>query len=68
MSDDEKYPIGTRLLFRGYGDGCYGTVIPNFKLPGDICVQWDNQYNTISSYCPDWLEEHCEIVPPETKA
>ena len=67
---DEKYPVGTRLFFKrskDFGDNLiYGTVIPNFKLPGDICVRWDNDA-PVSSYDPEFLDEYCEIViPPET--
>jgi hypothetical protein len=54
----EKYKIGTRLLFRG--TDVKGTVIPNFKLPGDVCVRWDGDRG-VSSYDPEFLDEHCEI-------
>ena len=66
--NDEKYPVGTRLFFKrskDFGEKLiYGTVIPNFKLPGDICIRWDNDNQTVSSYDPEFLEEYCEIVVP----
>lgn len=66
---DEKYPVGARLLFKrskDYGDKLvYGTVVPNFKLPGDICVRWDNN-TPVSSYDQEFLDEYCEVVKPET--
>lgn len=73
MSSD-KYPVGARLLFKNskdYGEKLiYGTVVPNFKLPGDICVRWDNLsmvlIPAISSYDPEFLDEYCEVVPAET--
>ena len=60
---DEKYPVGTRILFKR--SNILGKVVPNFKFAGDICVRWDNEQ--VSSYDPEFLDEHCEIVPqPET--
>jgi hypothetical protein len=54
----DKYPVGTRILFKSAN--ILGTVIPNFKLPGDICIRWDNDRG-VSSYDPEFLDEHCEI-------
>lgn len=63
---DERYPVGTRLFFKNskaFGEMLiYGTVVPNFKLPGDVCIRWDNSEKTVSSYDPEFLDEYCEIV------
>lgn len=40
-----------------------GIVIENFKLPGDICVEWETGLKT--SYDVDWLDEFARIVDPE---
>lgn len=57
----EKYPVGQRLCcddedaqftFRG-------AVVENRKLPGDICVLWDD--GTFSSYDEKWLDEHAYL-------
>lgn len=58
---NQKYKVGQRLL-------CYfihGTVVPNCKLPGDICVKWDN--GEFSSYDEEWLDEHAVLVGVEPK-
>ncbi len=47
-----KYQVGQTLLHTG--SGIYGTVVSNYKLPGDICVDWDNGLQ--SSYDADFLD------------
>ena len=50
-----KYEVGTKLVC----NEVKGTVIPNFKLPGDICVEWETGEK--SSYDEDWLDENSKI-------
>lgn len=52
---DTKYQVGTIIECNGIA----GTVIPNFKLPGDICVEWEN--GLISSYDTEWLDEYTKV-------
>lgn len=55
-----KYQQGTKLIYRcGDGDTIRGIVVENSKLPGDICVEWEN--GQFSSYDEDWLDENAEI-------
>lgn len=54
----EKYPVGQRVCCPDH-EAQYtfsGTVVENRKLPGDICVQWDEGF--FSSYNEQWLNEH----------
>lgn len=37
-----------------------GVVIPNVKLPGDICVQWEN--GQMISYDQETAEAFLEII------
>lgn len=52
------YPVGTRLCFKG--TTIHGTVVPNTKLRGDVCVQWEN--GEFSSYDGWFLDENVDIV------
>jgi len=58
-----KYTTGTKLIYRGEEDGIpnvfHGVVVDNYKLPGDICVNWESGVS--SSYDKDWLDWHTEI-------
>ena len=51
-----KYSEGTILEC----NGITGEVISNTKLPGDICVKWNN--GLMSSYDPEWLDEFTEVT------
>lgn len=53
-----KYIVGTKLIHNE--SGIAGVVIENFKLPGDICVEWETGLK--SSYDLDFLEEISSIV------
>lgn len=46
-----KYPIGTKLIF----EDIKGVVVENFKLPGDICIEWET--GQIISYGHEWLDK-----------
>lgn len=48
-----KYRVGTRLYH--VNTGIRGSVVPNRKMPGDICVQWDN--GQFISYDEDVLDD-----------
>lgn len=51
----DKYLVGTHLICNEVN----GIVIENFKLPGDICVEWETGLR--SSYDPEWLDEFAKI-------
>ena len=51
-----KYATGTKLIC----NDCYGFVIENFKLAGDICVEWENGMK--ASYDSEWLDENAQVV------
>lgn len=51
-----RYQVGTRVD----SSGVLGTVIPNFKFPGDICIEWDNGVKC--SYDEWWLDQYVEVV------
>jgi len=53
-----KYIVGTKLIHNE--SGITGIVIENFKLPGDICVEWKTGFKT--SYHEESLNENCSIV------
>lgn len=53
-----KYSVGTKLLHTE--TGITGIVVENFKLPGDICVEWETGFKT--SYDEDNLDENCLII------
>lgn len=56
-----KYLEGTKLSFRCEdGELIRGVVVKNFKLPGDICVEWETGQST--SYDVEWLDENVEIT------
>ncbi len=54
-----KYLVGTRLKWKVEEEAFLGSVVPNIKFPGDICVQWD--IGTFSSYDEDFLDENVTI-------
>ena len=57
-----KYQEGTKLIFRCDDNSIIrGVVVPNFKLPGDICVTWETTQTV--SYEEDWLDLNTEIEP-----
>lgn len=49
------YPTGTKLLHTA--SGIRGVVVENFKLPGDVCVEWENGLAT--SYDYEFLDTIC---------
>lgn len=51
-----KYPVGTKIEC----NGCSGTVVENFKLAGDICIEWD--VGMKSSYDEEWLNDNVKII------
>lgn len=53
-----KYEVGTKLLH--IDTGIIGVVVENFKLPGDICVEWETGLKT--SYDEESLDENCCIL------
>ena len=53
-----KYPVGT--VVEHIHTGVRGVVIENFKMPGDICVEFDTSQST--SYDEDVLDESFVIV------
>ncbi len=56
---------GMRLLH--VESGVEGMVVPNYKLPGDICIDWDNGLST--SYDVEALEDmELEVLPPPPTA
>lgn len=54
----EKYSVGTKLVH--IETGIQGEVVENFKLPGDICVEWETGFKT--SYDAESLDENCQII------
>ena len=54
-----RYPVGTKLVWEDVA----GIVIPNFKIPGDICVRWENGFET--SYDEEVLDEYVTILSDE---
>lgn len=53
-----KYIVGTKLLHKE--SEIIGVVIENFKLPGDICVEWETGF--ISSYDYENLDKNCSVI------
>lgn len=53
-----KYSVGTKLLHTE--SGIIGFVVENFKLPGDICVEWETGLKT--SYDEENLDENCSVM------
>lgn len=53
---DKNYTEGTKLMCDGYK----GVVVKNYKLPGDICVEWETGVK--SSYDKYWLNENTIII------
>lgn len=37
-----------------------GKVVENFKLPGDVCVEWET--GQLASYDTEWLDQFAEIT------
>lgn len=64
MSSD-KYPVGTTLRTRGSRevDTLWGKVIPNRKLPGDICVEWET--GQMISCDQRFIDQNFEITPAQ---
>lgn len=54
MSD--KFPVGSRVGWPIEGKIEEGTVVENYKMPGDICIEWDMGIN--SSYDAEFLAEN----------
>jgi hypothetical protein len=52
-----KYNVGTKITHTE--SGIIGYIIENFKLPGDICVEWETGLKT--SYDQDFLDDYCFI-------
>jgi hypothetical protein len=50
-----RYLPGTKLICNEVN----GIVIENFKLSGDICVEWETGLK--SSYDEEWLDEFTKI-------
>lgn len=55
----ERYPAGTRLIWTA-DPSIVGTVVTNYKLPGDICVDWNNGLR--SSYDEQFLADNTKKV------
>jgi len=58
-----KYKAGLRVKYYNESEEetYYGTIVKNYKLPGDICIKWDTYME--SSYDVSWLEENnVEVV------
>ena len=53
-----KYEVGMIVNFKEVN--IKGTIVENYKMPGDICIDWDN--GTQSSYDEEFLDEKVEIV------
>jgi hypothetical protein len=51
------YTEGTKLVCNDVS----GVVVPNTKLPNDICVLWEG-YTTSISYDKEWLSEFAKVV------
>lgn len=49
--------IGTRVQC----NGVTGVVVTNTKLPGDICINWDN--GQFSSYDQEYINANMNVVP-----
>ena len=58
------FEAGTKLIHTE--SGIAGVVVPNFKLPGDICVKWENGLE--ASYDADFLESIVQLDPPILEA
>ena len=56
MSGVSKYPEGTKILC----NDVKGVVIPNFMMPGDICIKWED--GGACSYDVGWLDENATII------
>lgn len=55
---ETKYPVGTEVY--SMETEYHGVVIPNCKMPGDICVKWET--GQVISYDKEWLDENTEII------
>ena len=47
------YKVGTKVICNGYK----GVVVENYKIPGDICIDWENGEKY--SYDKEAFEEDC---------
>lgn len=57
------YVPGTRLIFTGAK--IRGVVVPNYKHPQDIYVEWEN--GAKGFYDADFLDTHCTVDQPGHK-
>lgn len=53
---NDKYSVGTKVTF----DDISGEIIENFKLPDDICIEWET--GLIGSYNKEWLDSNITIL------
>jgi len=62
----EKYPVGTKV---SSPDGFDGVVIPNRKMPGDICIEWTSFPSDVEgkpfviSYDEEFCDENFTVKP-----
>lgn len=52
------YKLGTKIVFKFNNTRIVGEVVENTKLPGDICVQWNDL---------EFLEENTHPYEPTGK-
>lgn len=57
--EQSKYSVGTKIIFMEEDSPIHGKVVENFKLPGDICIEWET--GLITSYDEEWLDENVEV-------
>lgn len=57
-----RYGVGTKLIFMDpqSGESFKGEVVPNEKLPEDICVTWET--GLFSSYDKIWLDKFTQVL------
>lgn len=60
-----KFIPGKRVEFPN-AEKSKGTIVENFKLPGDICIKWD-ECTTPYSYDEEFLIEHGVKVIEDSK-
>jgi len=64
---NESYPVDQVVKYvDASGEIFIGSVVPNIKLPGDICIRWNHDCELVASYDQDWLDKNAEKVYPET--
>lgn len=57
MATMVKYRVGQKLVC----NEVVGEVVPNYKLPGDVCVLWESGQK--ASYDPEWLDKYARKLP-----